>query len=196
LASRAATLYAEALMDLRPWNYWSNAGKPRAPSTLETVRVLERVTRRNPDHSGACHFYIHAVEASTFARRALPWAERLGSLMPGAGHLAHMPTHVYVRLGRWEEAVEHNAHAVHVDREYLEGRHPTGVYPLVYVPHNYYVMWEALNMLGRSDDALAAARAIAEKVLADAVRKIPSFEVFSPVVLFTLARFSRWDDAL
>jgi tetratricopeptide (TPR) repeat protein len=192
----AATLHAEALMDLRPWNYWNNAGKPRAPSTLETVTILERIVKRTLDNPGACHFYIHAIEASTFAARALPCAERLGSLVPGAGHLVHMPTHIYMRVGRWEDAAEHNAHAVHVDQEYVEARHPTGVYPLGYVPHNYHVMWEALDMLGRSEDALAAARTIAGKVPADVVRMIPPFEYYSPVALFTLARFSRWDDVL
>jgi tetratricopeptide (TPR) repeat protein len=192
----AATLHAEALMDLRPWHYWTNAGKALAPSTLEQVTILERVTKRNADHPGACHFYIHAIEASNFAERAVPCAERLGSLMPGAGHLVHMPTHIYMRLGRWEEAVEHNAMAVHVDQQYLDARHPTGVYPLGYVPHNYHVMWEALEMTGRSGEALAAARTIAEKVPVDVVRMIPPFEYYSPVVLFTLARFSRWDEIL
>ena len=192
----AATLYAEALMDLRPWNYWNNAGKPRAPSTLETVAVLEGIVKRRLDHPGACHLYIHAVEASNFAERAVPCAERLGSLEPGAGHLVHMPTHIYVRLGRWEEAVEHNANAVHVDQEYVAARHPTGVYPMGYVPHNYHVMWEALNMMGRSQEALVTARTIAEKVPVGTVRMIPQLEVYSPVVLFTLARFSRWDDVL
>jgi tetratricopeptide (TPR) repeat protein len=192
----AATLYAEALMDLRPWNYWSNAGRPLAPSTLEQLAVLERVTRRNPDHPGACHFYIHAIEASNDAAKAVPCAERLGSLVPGAGHLVHMPTHIYVRLGRWEEAIEHNQMAVHVDQEYVDARHPTGVYPLGYVPHNYHVMWEALNMTGRSAEALSAARTIAEKVPADVVRAIPPFEYYTPTALFTLARFSRWDETL
>jgi tetratricopeptide (TPR) repeat protein len=192
----AATLHAEALMDLRPWHYWTSAGKPLAPSTLATVAILERVVKRNPDHPGACHFYIHAIEASNFAERAVPCADRLGSLMPGAGHLVHMPTHIYVRLGRWEEAVEHNAMAVHVDQEYLDARHPTGVYPIGYVPHNYHVMWEALTMTGRSTEALAAARAIQSKVPIEVVHTIPPLEYFSPVVLFTLVRFSRWDDVL
>jgi tetratricopeptide (TPR) repeat protein len=192
----AATLHAEALMDLRPWHYWTNAGKPLAPSTLEQVAILERVLRQHPRHPGACHFYIHAVEASNFAERAVPCAERLGSLMPGAGHLVHMPTHIYVRLGRWDAAVEHNAMAVHADQEYLDARHPTGVYPLGYVPHNYHVMWEALSMTGRSAEALAAARAIQAKVPLEAVRMVPPFEYYSPVVLFTLVRFSRWDDVL
>ena len=192
----AATLHAEALMDLRPWNYWTNAGKPLAPSTLEQLAVLERVTRRNPNHPGACHFYIHAIEASNDAAKAVPCAERLGSLMPGAGHLVHMPTHIYVRLGRWDEAVEHNQMAVHVDQEYVDARHPTGVYPIGYVPHNYHVMWEALNMTGRSAEALSAARTIVEKVPVDVVRTIPPLEYFTPSVFLTLARFSRWDETL
>lgn len=192
----AQVLYAEALMDLRPWNYWSNAGKPRAPSTLETVQVLERVVKRTLTHPGACHFYIHAIEASTFPERAVPCAERLGSLVPGAGHLVHMPTHIYMRLGRWEDAVEHNAHAVHVDQQYVEARHPTGVYPVGYVPHNYHVMWEALLMLGRSADAMKAARDIQARVPAEVVRMIPPFEYYSPAALLTMVRFSRWDDAL
>ena len=152
--------------------------------------------KRRLDHPGARHFYIHAIEASNFAARAVPCAERLGTLVPGAGHLVHMPTHIYMRLGRWDEAVDHNAHAVHVDQEYLAARHPTGVYPIGYVPHNYHVMWEALNMLGRSEEALSAARTIAGKVPPEVVRMIPPFEYYSPVVLFTLARFSRWDDVL
>jgi len=192
----AATLHAESLMDLRPWNYWNNAGKPRAPSTMQTVAILERVVKRTLDHPGACHFYIHAIEASTFAARAVPCAERLGSLVPGAGHLVHMPSHIYMRLGRWNEAVDDNVHAAHVDQEYVAARHPSGVYPIGYVPHNYHVMWEALSMLGRSEEALTAARTIVDKVPADVVRAIPPFEYYSPVVLLTLARFSRWDDVL
>jgi hypothetical protein len=160
------------------------------------VAILEGIVKRRLDHPGACHFYIHAIEASSYAARAVPCAERLTTLVPGAGHLVHMPTHIYMRLGRWEDAVEHNAHAVHVDQEYLAARHPTGVYPLGYVPHNYHVMWEALNMLGRGQEALSTARTIAGKVPPELVRTIPPFEFYSPVVLFTLARFSRWDDAL
>ncbi len=150
----AATLYAEALMDLRPWNYWTNGGRPKAPSTLEQLAVLNRVVKRSPNHPGACHYYIHAIEASNDAHKALPCAQRLGSLMPGAGHLVHMPTHIYIRLGQWELAAEHNAHAVHADEQFISERRPTGVYPLGYYPHNFHVMWYELNMLGRSEDAL------------------------------------------
>ncbi|MFL5534786.1 MAG: tetratricopeptide repeat protein [Gemmatimonadales bacterium] len=192
----AAVLYAESLMDLRPWNYWSNAGKPLAPSTKEQVKVLEQIVKRNPDHPGACHFYIHAIEASPDARKALPCAQRLGGLMPGAGHLVHMPTHIYIKLGEWDLAAEHNEHALHADEEFINERHPTGVYPLGYYTHNFHVMWYALNMLGRSEDALKTARSIGEKISPDVVKQIPSLEYYSPALLYTLVRFSRWDDIL
>ncbi|HEY5939174.1 MAG TPA: hypothetical protein VIT87_00040, partial [Gemmatimonadales bacterium] len=186
----------EALMDLRPWNYWTNGGRPKAPSTLEALRVLEPVVKRNPSHPGACHYYIHAIEASNEASKALPCAERLGSAMPGAGHLVHMPTHIYIRLGQWETAADRNVHAVHADEQYINERRPTGVYPMAYYPHNYHMMWYALNMLGRSEDALKAAQGVVKNVPAEVVRQAPPLEYFSPTVLFTLARFSRWDDAL
>jgi tetratricopeptide (TPR) repeat protein len=192
----AATLYAEALMDLRPWNYWTNGGKAKAPSTNEQLRVLEKVVQRNPDHPGACHFYIHAVEASKEAYKALPCAQRLGSLMPGAGHLVHMPTHIYIKLGQWELAAEDNAHAVHADEQFINERHPTGVYPMAYYPHNFHVMWYALNMLGRSAAALKAAQDIMAKAPPDVVKQVPPLEYFSPTVLYTLARFSQWDEIL
>ncbi|MGH7509782.1 MAG: DUF6265 family protein [Gemmatimonadales bacterium] len=192
----AATLYAEALMNLRPWNYWTNGGKPKAPSTLEAVAVAEKVVQRNPNHPGACHYYIHAIEASNEAHKALACAQRLGSLMPGAGHLVHMPTHIYIRLGQWEIAADRNAHAVHADEQYINERRPTGVYPMGYYPHNYHMMWYALNMLGRSEPAIDAAKKVVEKVPAEVVRQVPPFEHFSPTLLYTLARFSRWDEIL
>jgi tetratricopeptide (TPR) repeat protein len=192
----AAALYGEALMDLRPWNYWTNGGRPKAPSTLEALRVLEPVVKRNPNHPGACHYYIHAIEASNEAGKALACAERLGDLMPGAGHLVHMPTHIYIRLGKWDIAADRNAHAVHADEQYISERKPTGVYPMAYYPHNYHRMWYALNMLGRSEDALKAAQGVVRNVPFDVVRQAPPLEYFSPTVLFTLARFSRWNDIL
>ena len=192
----AAALYGEALMDLRPWNYWTNGGRPKAPSTLEALRVLEPVVKRNLNHPGACHYYIHAIEASNHAGKALACAERLGGLMPGAGHLVHMPTHIYIRLGKWDIAADRNVHAVHADEQYINERRPTGVYPMAYYPHNYHMMWYALNMLGRSEDALKAAQGVVRNVPVDVVRQAPPLEYFSPAVLFTLARFSKWDDIL
>jgi tetratricopeptide (TPR) repeat protein len=192
----AATLYAEALMDLRPWDYWTNGGRPKAWSTLEQIRVVEKVVKRNPNHPGACHYYIHAIEASQYAYRALSCAERLGRLMPGAGHLVHMPTHIYIKLGQWDLAAEDNAHAVHADEQFISERHPTGVYPMGYYPHNFHVMWYALNMMGRSEEAIKTARSIGGKVPVEVVRQVPSFEGYMPTLLYTLIRFSRWDDIL
>lgn len=192
----AATLYAEALMDLRPWNYWTNGGRAKAASTLEQLRVVERVVKRNPNHPGACHYYIHAIEASNDAYKALPCAKRLGSLMPAAGHLVHMPTHIYIKLGQWDLAAEHNAHALRADEQFINQRHPTGAYPMGYYPHNFHVMWYALNMLGRSEDAIRAAKDIGEKVPIQVVRQVPPFEQYTPTLLYTLVRFSKWDAIL
>jgi len=114
-------LFAEALMDLRPWDLWTSKGQPR-PGTEEIVSTLEAILARHPDHPGACHYYIHAVEASPTPERALSCAERLPTLMPGAGHLMHMPAHIYMRVGKYHQAVEWNAQAVHVDRGYLSAR--------------------------------------------------------------------------
>ncbi|MDF3053889.1 MAG: uncharacterized protein K0S19_1994, partial [Geminicoccaceae bacterium] len=154
------------------------------------------MVKRNPGHPGACHYYIHAIEASNDAAKALPCAERLGTAMPGAGHLVHMPTHIYIRLGKWDIAADRNVHAVHADERFISERQPTGVYPMAYYPHNYHMMWYALNMLGRSNDALEAARGVVKNVPAEAVRQAPPLEYFSPTLLFTLARFSRWDEIL
>jgi tetratricopeptide (TPR) repeat protein len=152
--------------------------------------------KRNPSHPGACHYYIHAIEASNDAGKALGCAEQLGKVMPGAGHLVHMPTHIYIRLGKWDIAADRNLHAVHADETYINERKPTGVYPMAYYPHNYHMMWYALNMMGRSEEALKAAQGVVKNVPADVVRQAPPLEYFSPTVLYTLARFSRWDDIL
>ena len=184
------------MMDLRPWHYWTNAGRPMAPSSIEQVEVLERTVMRNPDHPGACHFYIHAVEASNDAAKALPCARKLQTLVPGAGHLVHMPTHIYMRLGMWDLAVEHNRHAVAVDEKFIQDRHPTGVYPMGYYPHNYDVMAAALAMLGRGSEAIATARKIAGIAPYDAALQVPALEAYSVAPFYTLARFGKWDEIL
>ena len=122
----AATLYAESMMNLRPWQLWTLDGKP-AEDTLEIVSVLEGVLRRNPNHSGANHYYIHAVEASTTPERALASASRLGKVAPKAGHLVHMPSHVYIRTGDYYQAAQSNVDAIAVDREYMADRTVTRV---------------------------------------------------------------------
>ena len=150
------TLYAEALMDLRPWNYWDRSTGEPYRGTETIVRTLERVMEANPDHPGACHYYIHAVEAVA-PEKAVPCAERLAALMPGAGHLVHMPAHIYIRVGRYADAVEANVHAVHQDEAFIEGQKPMGVYPVGYYPHNYHFLSLAATMAGRSAQAIEAA---------------------------------------
>ena len=151
---------------------------------------------RRPDHPGACHFYIHAVEASSDAARALPCARRLQTLVPGAGHLVHMPTHIYMRLGMWDQAVEHNEHAVTVDEQFIQDRHPTGVYPIGYYPHNLDVMQAALVMLGRSSDAIRTARKIASIDSYQTAFEVPPVEWLSVKPLYALARFGKWEEIL
>ena len=144
----AKTLYAESLMDLSPWNYWTAEGNP-SPNTESLLLQLEQVLAAEPGHPGANHFYIHAVEAVQ-PERALAAAERLASLMPGAGHLVHMPGHIYIRVGRYEDAIKSNEHAVHADETYFRDHNPAvGIYMLGYYPHNYDFLAFAASMIGR-----------------------------------------------
>ena len=191
----AATLYAESLMDLQPWHYWTVGGQPQG-EIKEIVATLERVLAKDPDHPGACHYYIHAVEASLEPEKALPCAKRLAQLMPGAGHMVHMPAHIYFRLGRYDLAVEHNQHAVSEDVAFIGRRHPAGMYPLVYTAHNYHFLSVALAMQGKADESIAAARAMKKYVPFDLMKQFPPAEYYSPAPYAALARFERWDDIL
>jgi tetratricopeptide (TPR) repeat protein len=158
--------------------------------------VLERVLAIEPDHPGACHYYIHAVEASSRPERGLPCAERLPKLAPGAGHLVHMPAHIYLRLGLYDKAAEHNHRAVAVDHEYLAHRPLTGIYPVGYAPHNVHFLWSALTMEGRSREALRAAHDLHRLVSWEQARTEPALEEFTPTLPFALVRFGRWDEML
>jgi tetratricopeptide (TPR) repeat protein len=190
----AATIYADALMNLSPWNYWEMDGTPR-PDAGTIVAQLERVVAANPRHPGACHLYIHAVEAA-HPEKAVPCAERLAGLMPGAGHIVHMPGHIYVRVGRYADAVAANEHAIHTDETYIADRRPEGVYPLAYYPHNYHFLAFAANMAGNSRAAIAAARAVVPKVPVDVAREVSFAEGIPAYAHLTLVTFGRWDDAL
>jgi tetratricopeptide (TPR) repeat protein len=190
----AATLYAEALMDLRPWNYWKPDGTAY-PGTDEIVRQLKRVIARNPNHPGACHYYIHAVEAVN-PKAAVPCAERLARLMPGEGHMVHMPAHIYIRVGRWNDAVKANQHAIHTDEVFIEGQQPKGVYPLAYYPHNIHFLAFASTMAGRSAMAIEASRTLTSKVNLDAARQVGMLQEMLPYQALTLTTFGRWDDVL
>lgn len=191
----AGTLYAEALMDLQPWDFWTHDGRPKG-KVEDIVAALEQVLAIEPDHPGACHYYIHAVEASSRPERAIPCAEKLAKVAPGAGHLVHMPAHIYLRLGLYDKAAEHNHHAVAVDHDYLAHRRLTGIYPVGYAPHNQHFLWASLTMVGRSQEALQAARELHRQVSWEAARQEPALEEFTPTLSFALVRFGRWDEIL
>lgn len=190
----AATLYAESLMDLRPWNYWKPDGTPYS-ETKEIVRQLERVLTRNPNHPGACHYYIHAVEAVN-PKAAVPCAERLARLMPGEGHMVHMPSHIFIRVGRWNDAVQSNHHAIHTDEEFIEGQRPMGVYPLAYYPHNIHFFAFASTMAGRSAQAIEASNTLTTKVNLDAARQVGMLQEMLPYHALTLTTFGKWNEVL
>ena len=156
----AQVLYAEALMNLRPWDLYDLEGNPR-PGTGEIVATLEGVLAKDPQHPGANHYYIHAVEASTSPQRALPSAKRLAGIAPAAGHLVHMPSHVYMRVGDYENATTANEQAIAADRAYLAKDRGGPEYKMLYYPHNIDFLWAAAAMDGQSAKALAAARDLA-----------------------------------
>jgi tetratricopeptide (TPR) repeat protein len=189
-------LHADALMNLSPWNYWTAQGEPR-PATPVILARLERALEVNPDHPGACHLFIHAVEARE-PERAVACAERLAALMPGAGHIVHMPGHIYIRVGRYLEAMEANRHALHADETYLEGPAAArrGIYAQGYYPHNHHFLSFAAAMAGASATAIEAARHTAATLGPELVRSTPWLENVTPVVFTTLVTFGRWDEVL
>ncbi len=191
----ALTLAADALMNVQPWDYWHQDGRPKGAAD-RIVALLEQALAKAPDHPGACHFYIHAVEASRQPQRAVPCAERLPGLMPGAGHLVHMPAHIFMRVGRYHEAAEQNEQAASVDHAYLEHRQLAGSYAIDYYAHNLHFLWAALLMEGRGAEARKTAQELAAKVSKADVKKSPPLEAYVPTPYLTLARFGQWSDVL
>jgi tetratricopeptide (TPR) repeat protein len=187
-------LAAEALMDVDPWKLWSKAGVP-APGTEEIVATLEAVLARNPDHPGANHYYIHAIEASPRPELGLPAARRLPSLMPAAGHTVHMPAHIYQRVGMYAEASAANRAAIDADRAYLSKTKPPGYYPM-YVGHNYGFLAYSAAMEGRSVESLEAARASAKAIPPEMLGMMPGMDFFASEPLLVMVRFGKWDEIL
>ncbi|HEY8469494.1 MAG TPA: tetratricopeptide repeat protein [Longimicrobiales bacterium] len=191
------TLYAAALMNLSPWNYWEGEYRDRKPrpGTADILSTLERALAIAPDHPGACHYYIHAVEAA-FPDKAVPCADRLASLMPGAGHVVHMPGHIYIRVGRYVDAVRTNEHAVHSDEKFIADRGVSTLYTGAYYPHNYHFMAFAATMAGMSEKAIEAARIVSPRVPVEVARDV--YWIQNAVVLphITLLTFGRWQDVL
>jgi tetratricopeptide (TPR) repeat protein len=191
----AATFYAESLMDLRPWKLWGHDGKPEE-NTLEIVAVLESVLARDPNHVGANHYYIHAVEASSNPDRALPSAHRLDSMVPQAGHLVHMPAHIYERTGNYEEAARNNAQAATVDLAYARKAEQEGsIYDLMYHSHNEHFEAMAASMEGRYAEAKKAADAMTARLMPRAA-KMPMLDGFIMTPIWVDARFGKWNEIL
>lgn len=191
----AAALYAEALMDLRPWRLYDLEGNP-APGTTRIEEVLESVMERDPKHPGANHYYIHAVEASHTPDRALPAAERLENVAPDAGHLVHMPSHIYWRVGMYDRAAEINKRAAAADEAFFAWCGARGIYAAAYYPHNVHFLWAAAAEEGRSALALSTARKLAAQIPDEMVATLPFTEQFRPIPIQTLARFGQWDAVL
>ncbi|MEP6470629.1 MAG: tetratricopeptide repeat protein [Acidobacteriota bacterium] len=192
----AATMFGESLMMLRPWQLWTADGKP-APGTEELVAVLESVLRRDPDHPGANHFYIHAVEASPNLERAIPSAMRLLTMMPAAGHIVHMPGHIFLQTGDYDLAAETNVKASDADRAFVQRTGATGIYPLMYWTHNMHFIAFARSQQGRYEDAEQAARDMVKNV-GDADLE-PHMQMLEAVHLYPTMvdlRFHRWDEIL
>ncbi|GAB3730261.1 hypothetical protein GCM10028862_09400 [Luteimonas pelagia] len=194
----AATLHAEALMDLQPWAYYDDQLQP-VGNTAEIVQVLESVMDRDPDHAGALHLYVHAVEASADPSRGVAAADRLRELIPGSGHLVHMPAHIYARVGRWHDASIANQRAIEADDTYLAicGGNAQGIYPLGYVPHNHHFLWFSSSMEGDSATARAAAAHTAERTNLPELMRQAGFEGlqhFWMTPWFERVRFGRWDE--
>lgn len=192
-----ATLYADAVMNTMPWDYWTRDGKPR-PGTLEAVAALEKAIQITPDHPGAHHLYIHAVEASHDPDRGVPSAEKLGTLVPVAGHLVHMPSHIFVRVRRYSEAVDANIKAIAADEDYITQCRAQGIYPAAYYPHNIHFLFFALAMEGRSREAMEAARKVATRHDEHALAE-PGFgfaHLLRAMPYLAMTRFGRWNEML
>jgi tetratricopeptide (TPR) repeat protein len=193
----ASTLLAEGMMTLRPWAYWASDGSPQ-PGTERIVELLTSVIRSNPDHPGGCHFYIHAVEA-VHPELAVPCAERLADLMPGAGHLVHMPAHIYIRVGRYADAIRSNEHAIHADESYIQDHRPGAtVYTMGYYPHNYDFLAFAAAMAGDRQLSLRSAARVAELIPEEFLRVDGMFflQNYLARILQMQVRFEAWDEIL
>ncbi len=190
-----ATLYAAAMMNLSPWDYWKGSGEPRKNTKL-LLPVLQQVIDTHPEHPGALHYYIHTVEA-VHPTRGEAAADALAGLMPNAGHMVHMPSHIYMRLGRYADSYEANAKASLADERYVSQCRAQGIYPLNYYPHNlHFMVWSAMFQ-GRSAEALAAARKVQAKVPKDMQgNAFAAFETFMAQPLYVMLRFANWQDIL
>ena len=191
----ASSLYAESLMNTMPWNYWTEEGAPRE-DTKKVISRLESVLKREPNHPLAIHLYIHTVEASKSPERAERAADRLGDLIPGAGHLVHMPAHIYWRVGRYHDASNANIEAAKVDERYIAQCNAQGFYPALYYPHNIHFLWAASTMEGRSKLSIESALKVSKYIHDDQIKKFPTIEFFKTIPLLSYVRFQKWEEIL
>jgi tetratricopeptide (TPR) repeat protein len=193
----AATMYAEALMDTTPWQYWTEDGQPK-PATRQLLATLESVLQKDPNHPGANHLYIHAVEGSPHPEWGEPAADRLGNLVPGAGHLVHMPGHIYINIGRYHDAIIANQRALEADHAYITQCHKQGIYPVAYVPHNAHFGWAAAVLAGESQAAIDLARHTAGMVNAEQMLEAGygTLQHYYSIPLYSLVKFGQWDEIL
>ena len=191
----ARTIYAESLMDLRPWNYWTRDGQPY-DETKEIEKSLQYVIAKNPNHPGSLHYWIHLWEPTDTPERAEAEADRLLTLMPGAGHIVHMPAHIYMRVGRHADVVKSNQLAVQADEDYIAQCRAQGLYPLGYYPHNIHFIWMGATASGQRKVALDAARKLAEAIPNEALGTVPILQGFLVVPYWAMVRFGEWDAIL
>lgn len=189
-------LYAEAAMDTQPWDYWQAGGAQPKGRGADIVGTLETVLKRNPTHPGAIHLYIHAVEASTRPERALPYAKRLGALVPGAGHLVHMPAHIYYRVGMYRESLDANLRAIQVDENYFKTSPSDPLYKAAYYPHNIHFVMVSAQMGGDAKTAIDAASKLDASVPGELVKLFPILQPIKAAHYTTRAQFSDADTIL
>jgi tetratricopeptide (TPR) repeat protein len=191
----AATIYAESLMDLRPWDYWTRDGKPQ-DGTEKLVAALESVIKRHQNHPGALHYWIHVWEPTDTPERAEAEADRLITLMPGAGHVVHMPGHIYHRVGRYADVVKANQMAIDADEDYIVQCRAQGIYPLGYYPHNVHFLWIGATLAGQSALAIEAADKTAKVIPHEALEEVPFLQGFLAVPYWARVKFQKWDAIL
>jgi tetratricopeptide (TPR) repeat protein len=189
-----AILYVESVMDLRPWGYWSGDGRPYE-GIAEAVALTEKVIARRPNHPGALHLYIHLMEAVR-PEKAEAASDKLLHLVPAAGHLVHMPAHIYQRVGRYADAIKSNQLAIAADEDYITQCRAQGLYPVAYYPHNLHFLWFAATADGQSALAIEAARKTASTVDDETLEKIPLLAAFRVVPYYALTRFGKWQEML
>jgi tetratricopeptide (TPR) repeat protein len=190
-----ASVYAEALMNTMPWDYWGPSGEAK-PDTQAVIKSLERVMAAEPEHPLALHLYIHALEASSNAQKAELAADTLANLVPGSGHLVHMPSHIYFRVGRYQDAALANIRAADIDEAYIAECNAQGFYPALYYPHNIHFLWASATMQGQSELSLESARRVVENVRIEQVEQFPTIQFFRTVPMLSLVRFARWEEML